>query len=126
MAGRRLAGIHAALAIERDAFWQRAFDGAAHDPVLDAAEVDPRLVLNVSDIDRVVGRDQQPAGPAKLGPLLEVLAVLVEDLDALVPTIGDEHTAAAVERHGVRHVELAGPHAFFAPRLDELPLFRKL
>ena len=87
MAGGRFAGVDAAVAIQGDAFRQRAFDGAAHDAVFGAAEVDAGLVLDVGDIDRVVGGDQQAARPAELRPLLEVAAVLVEDLQALVAAI---------------------------------------
>src|SRR5215475_5585075 len=83
MSRRRLARVDAAGPIERNALRQRAFDRPADGSVLGAAEVDAGLVLDVGDVDRVVGRNEQATRPAKLRPLLAIRAVLVEDLDAL-------------------------------------------
>src|SRR4029078_4892454 len=70
MAGGRFAGVDAAVPIPGAAFRQRAVYGAAHDAVSGAAEADPGLVLDVGDIDGVVGGDQQTARPAALRALL--------------------------------------------------------
>src|SRR5215467_1074317 len=91
MSGGRLAGVDAPGPIDRHALRQRAFDRPADGAVPGAAEVDARLVLDVGDVDRVVGRNEQATRPAELRPLLEILAVLVEDLDTLVAAIGHEH-----------------------------------
>src|SRR6185436_4565905 len=125
MAGGRFAGVDAAVPIPGDAFRQRAVDGAAHDAVSGAAEADPGLVLDVGDIDGVVGGDQQTARPAELRPLLEVAAVLIENLQTLVAAVGDEDAAAAVDRDGVRHAEFTRPGPLLAPGLDEAPILRK-
>ncbi len=53
-------------------------------------------------------------------PVLEQLAVLVEDLNPVVRPIGDEQPAFRVPRERVRLVELARACAALAPLLDEL------
>ena len=65
--------------------------------------------LGIGDVDRVVFRDRDAARPAELRPLVEKLAVLIEDLDAVVVAIADKEAAARVQGNRVRHVEFAGP-----------------
>src|SRR5216684_3588803 len=48
------------------------------------------------------------------------LSVLVEDLNAVVGTVGDEQPAGRIHRQAMRRVELTGPGAFLAPLLDVL------
>src|SRR6185295_18425973 len=55
----------------------------------------------------------------ELEPLRDELAVLVEDLDAVVLTVADKQPAPGIEDECVDKVELAGAHAFLPPRLDE-------
>ena len=56
----------------------------------------------------------------------EELAVLVEDLDAVVAAIGDEQPAPRIERERVRLLNSPGPGAELAPALDELAVLREL
>src|SRR5882762_780724 len=75
--------------------------------------------LGISDVQRVGPLvDVYPARPAELEPLRDEFAVCVEHLDAVILTIADEESAARVERERVNDVELAGAHAFPAPRLQ--------
>ena len=63
--------------------------------------------------------DGDAARPAELPPLGDELAVLIEDLDAVVLAIADEQPAARVHRDGVRLADLAGARSLRAPLLDE-------
>ena len=77
--------------------------------------------FGIGDIQRVgLPVDVDAARAAELEPLGDELAVLVEDLNAVVLAIADEQPAARIERQRVRDVEFAGAHPFLAPRLDEL------
>src|SRR5271169_1822841 len=49
------------------------------------------------------------------------MAVLVEDLDAVVLAIAHEKASLGVERQGVRNVEFAGALAFFSPGFYKFP-----
>src|SRR5204863_7001626 len=75
---------------------------------------------------RVVLVDVHAARPAKLLPLIDDPSVLIEDLDAVVPTVGHEDPSSRIHRHRVRRVELAGPFPALAPRLDERSVFGEL
>ena len=66
-----------------------------------------RARLGVGDVEHVVLVDEDAARPAELRPLVDELAVLVEDLDAVVAAVADEQAALRVERERVRLVELA-------------------
>jgi hypothetical protein len=59
-----------------------------------------------------------------LPPFGEELAVLVEDLQARVDTVGDKHAAGGIERDAVRLVELARPGAGLTPHLQHLAVGR--
>ena len=86
--------------------------------VADAADADaalPAVVVlgngfrfGIGDVDDVVSVDEDAARPAELVPLIEEVAVLVEDLDAIVLAVADEQPAARVDGDRVRHVELTG------------------
>ena len=67
--------------------------------------------------------DVDAARPAELAPLGEVLAVLIEDLDAAVGAVADEQPAARIHRERVRHVEVAGARALLPHALMNLPSF---
>ena len=59
-------------------------------------------------------------------PLVEKLAVRVEDLDAIVLAIPDVDPSLCVDRNSVRQVELARAVAFLAPCGEEGTVFREL
>src|SRR5262245_4469974 len=101
-----------------------------HDAVADPSDADaalPAVVVlrnrfrfGIGDVDDVVLVDEHAARPAELEPLVEIVAVLIEDLDAVVLPVGDEQPAALVHRERVRDVDLARTRALRPPRLDEL------
>src|SRR5262249_52132729 len=74
---------------------------------------------------RVLFVDEHAARPPKLLPLRDKVAVFVENLDAVVGTISNIEPAGGIECNAMCHVELAGPGAVLAPRLDEFPVFRQ-
>src|SRR5690606_40161954 len=88
------------------------------------AGIAPRVGLGVRDVEHVVRVDEHAAGPAELRPARDVVAVLVEDLDAVVGTVCDEQPALRVHGEAVRVAELAGAFAGLAPLLQELPVLR--
>ena len=63
----------------------------------------------------VVLVDVDAARPAELRPLLDELAVLIEDLDAVVAAVADEQAAPRIHRERVRLIELARPGARACP-----------
>ena len=71
--------------------------------------------FGVGDIHDVIAVDDDAAGPAELGELAEELAVLGEDLDAVVVAVADIQIALGIHRQAVRHAELAGPGARLSP-----------
>src|SRR5882672_10219426 len=96
--------------------------------VLDAADANALLEWRIDllarrrigGIENVVLVDVDPARPAELTPLGEELAVLIEDLDARIRTVGDEEPSLRIHRQPMRRVELARSRALLAPGLDEL------
>src|SRR5262249_59949419 len=82
--------------------------------------------LRVRDVEDVTLVDVDAAGPSELLPLLEELAVLVEDLDAVVRAVGHEQPPLRIQGQAVRSVELARAGALLAPGLDERPVLREL
>jgi hypothetical protein len=59
-------------------------------------------------------------------PLGQEPSFLIEDLDAVVFAIGDEESAARIDRQPVRRLELAGRGSPLAPRLHEPAVLREL
>ena len=57
---------------------------------------------------------------------VEELALLIEDLDAVIASIGHIQTSLRIELQGVRRTELSGPEAELAPLLDEGAVGREL
>src|SRR5262249_26697132 len=84
-----------------------------------------RRRLRGDHVERVA-LEEQAAGAAEHVARLEVRAVLIEDLDAVVAAVGHPQAAARVEHQRVRRAELAVTDADAAPRLDELPVGREL
>src|SRR5213594_2963874 len=78
--------------------------------------------LGVGNVDRVVPGDEDAARAAELPPLVEELAVLIEDLDAVVLAIADEQTSPRVHRDRVRLAHFTAARAFLPPLLDVLPI----
>src|SRR5580700_7842935 len=71
--------------------------------------------FRIGDVDDVVLVDIDAAGTTELRPLVDVFAVLVEDLDAVVVAVPDEQASARIHGERVRGVELAGRTAFVHP-----------
>ena len=82
----------------------------------------------ISDVQRVVAVDEHSTRSSELPPLLEELAVLIENLNAVIATIADEEAPARVHREGVRSlcVKIARRAPLLSPRLDEFSVLRKL
>ena len=78
--------------------------------------------LRVDRIERVVVGDEEPADPAELVVGVEQIAVLIEDLEAVVAAVGDEEPALGIECQRVRSTELARTEPDDAPLLDEVAL----
>src|SRR5712671_1990075 len=132
-----VAAIDVAGVVDRDGFDAVDLDGLqneGHDlAVLDAADPDAGLVRRIEFVGRIVGHvenvvlvDEEAARTAELLPLQEILSVLVEDLNAVVGTVGNEEPAGRIQREAMRRVELAGPGALLAPLLDVLAVLGEL
>src|SRR5204862_5944429 len=85
-----------------------------------------RARLGIDRIQPIAAIDEQAAHAAELPPGVEELAVLVEDLDPMVATVGDEQPSARVERERVRRSELAGARTELPPFLDVLAVLAEL
>src|SRR5580658_159420 len=87
-----------------------------------------RLVrcLRVDDINHIMSIHINSTWPAILFPIRDELTIRIEHLNATVGAVGDVHPLLRIHRDPVRHIELAGPRAFLAPRRQELPGFGKL
>ena len=135
---RRERPIDVAVGVGRDAFAGAVGVGIRnerrHLAVFRAPDPDPPLEggirllvrLRVGGVEHVVPVDEDSARPAELLPLVQELAVLIEDLNAVVAAVGDEQAAGGVHRERVRRVELARPRTLPAPGLDERAVLRKL
>src|SRR5262249_58483977 len=82
--------------------------------------------LMIGHVKDIVAVDVDSARTAELLPLREEIAILVEDLNAIVAAVADEDPSLRIDGDCVRRVELAGGRAFLAPRLDELPILPTL
>src|SRR5262249_8320204 len=69
--------------------------------------------------DDVVFVDENAARPAELRPLVDIVAVLIENLDAVVVAVADEQVPARIHRERMRGIDLTRGAAFLAPGLDE-------
>src|SRR3984893_1926256 len=77
-------------------------------------------------IEGVVLAHEHGARLAELLPRGDEVAVLIEDLDALVPAIGDiDAVLRAAEKNVVWFIEIAGCRASFSPALDESSVLRE-
>src|SRR4029453_9141402 len=92
----------------------------------DLASLGCRIAESGAHIDGVVLSDEPPARLAELLPRGDEVALLIEDLDALVPSVGDINSVLrAAEKDVVRFVEIAWRRASFSPALDELSVLRE-
>src|SRR5713226_6739542 len=107
---------------------QRTVNGAAdHDAAQLARLRSRRLVAACrlipecgADINRIVRPDRDRAWLAELMPGGDEIAVLIENLDATVATVGDiDAPERAADENVVRIIEIAGSRSFMAPGLDE-------
>src|SRR5256885_5459259 len=97
---------HRRLDVLDEIFDRAVFRAADPDPLLPARVVRaPRF--RIGDIDAVVARDVDPAGPAELLPLIDEAPVLIEDLDSVVRAVADKHPSLRIDGNRVRGVELA-------------------
>src|SRR5947207_11574376 len=132
--------VHVALRVYADTFGAgmigrrrlHVFDECGDAAVLRAPDadafLDPRQLvragvgarLRIGHVDRVVSGDGDAARPAELIPDIEELAVLIEDLDAVVLAVADEQTPARVHGDRVRLADLSRARALAAPFLQEL------
>src|SRR5262245_63850711 len=123
-----LCGVHIAVAIDGHAFARcalihailtREWRDESHNALLvhrsDAATVVPvwmvqRSCLGVDHVEHVA-LDEDSARAAEHIARLEVLSVLIEDFEAVVPAIGHPEPTLRVERERMRRAELAVTHA---------------
>src|ERR1700726_4934234 len=67
--------------------------------------------------------DINTARSAELRPYRQYVAILIEDLDAVIPAIADEQAALGIHRERMWRLELARRAAVHAPLLDELAVW---
>src|SRR6266550_5462035 len=77
--------------------------------------------FGIGHIDHVIP-DVDAARPAELLPVGDVVALLVEDLDAVVVAVGDEQAPLRIHCQRMGGVELARTRSLLAPGLDQLAL----
>src|SRR5689334_21613337 len=82
--------------------------------------------FGVGAVEVIVSIDIDAAGARELCPLFEELAVLIEDLNAIVPAVADKEASLGIKGERVRHFELARAAAMAAPLLDEFAVFGEL
>src|SRR5215831_19757078 len=71
------------------------------------------------EVEIAIRRHEEATRQARKLPLADVFPVEIEELDAPVVTVGDDHLTVADENR-VRLIELPWPCAVAAPRRDEL------
>src|SRR5258708_29303900 len=104
----------------------RSVPGAAdREPAPKAAIYSPSR-FGIRAIKNVVLVDEEAARAPKLFPLVDELAVLIEDFDAVVAAVGDEQAAGRIHRQPVRQGKLPRAPAPLAPCGDELACLRGL
>jgi hypothetical protein len=83
-------------------------------------ELDYAVESTIGHPDMLIRRDKKAVGVADAVPLLQKLAVGVEDLNALVLAIADINAVVSVDDDRVRQIEFARQRSICTPRLDEL------
>src|SRR5262249_28272565 len=74
----------------------------------------------LGDVGAPVAIEHDVRGSLRVGPLLEILAVGAEDLDAIVLAIAHEYAAVPVDGNAVREIEFARSMPGHAPRMPQL------
>src|SRR5205814_9439066 len=107
-----------------------------HFPVLDVADPDAALPAGVipgdrarfgiGDVNVVALVDEDAARPAELRPLVDEVAVAIENLNAVVVAIAHEQASPRVECERVRLIELARTRAGFSPSFAQGAVLREL
>src|SRR5262249_30252219 len=82
-----------------------------------------RFRFGIGHVDDVVLVNEDAARPAKLKPLVDVVALLVENLDTVIAAIGEKEPPARIHREGMGSVHLARTGALLSPGLCELGRF---
>ena len=83
----------------------------------DVTQVPPEF----GHVDPALGVKDDVGGPLRVRPLVQVLAVGAEDLDAVALPVTDKDAAIRRHRNAVRQIELPWAAAWRAPRVFELP-----
>src|SRR3989442_1354268 len=73
-----------------------------------------RLRFRIRDIDHVVLVDKDAARAAELRPLGDELAILIENLDAVIRAVSEEQPALRIHGDRMRTVDLARTRALHA------------
>jgi hypothetical protein len=63
-----------------------------------------------------------PTRPAELEPLIEKVAILIENLNSIVLTIADEKPPTRIHSERMWDIELAGSRSLRTPCFDEFAL----
>jgi hypothetical protein len=79
-------------------------------------------VQQLGDVDQPVAVDGDVRRTLHVVPLVQIVAVRAEELDAVVLAVGDQHAAVRRHRDAVDEVELPRPDARLTPRLNERPV----
>src|SRR6266403_851807 len=85
-----------------------------------------RFRFGIGHVDDVILVNEDAARPAKLEPLVDVVALLVENLDTVIAAIGEKEPPARIHREGMGNVHLARTGALLSPGLDELAVLVEL
>src|SRR6476660_1931152 len=80
------------------------------------------LSLGIGHVDDIVFVDEDRARSAELFPLGEEFAVLIENLDADIDSVGDENPPAGIECDAVRFIELARAGSLLSPCLNQFTI----
>src|SRR5262249_32946178 len=114
----------------------RIGDECRHDTITDSTDPNAslpaimilcnRFRFGIGHIDNVVLVNEDAARPAKLEPLLDVVALLVENLDTVIAAIGEKEPPARIHREGRGNAHPARPGPLFPPGLDNFAVFAKL
>src|SRR5262245_65413924 len=85
-----------------------------------------RFRFGIGHVNDVVLVNEDAARPAKLEPLVDVVALLVENLDTVIAAIGEKESRARIHREGMGNLHLARTGALLSPGLDELAVLVEL
>src|SRR5262249_31116042 len=114
----------------------RIGDECRHDTITDSTDPNAslpaimilcnRFRFGIGHVNDVVLVNEDAARPAKLEPLVDVVALLVENLDTVIAAIGEKESRARIHREGMGNLHRARPGAFLPEVLKNLALFGNL